>query len=101
VTHEDEMRSILLPTSLLFMLQTVVLQMVAPDPAAAASRKVDKANRNVADRSTRKAGLRAKLPGGGIASFYWQPQKVSAGRTPLWQRSEWVRVSLDASRAAS
>jgi rare lipoprotein A len=73
------MRSILLPTSLLFMLQTVVLQMVAPDPAAAASRKVDKANRNVADRSTRKAGLRAKLPGSGIASFYWQPQKVSAG----------------------
>jgi rare lipoprotein A len=73
------MRSILFPTSLFFVLQAIVLQTVTADPAAAASRKIDKANRDGASRSTRKAGLRAKLPGSGIASFYWQPQKVSAG----------------------
>ena len=73
------MRLILLPTSLLFVLQTVVLQTVTSDPAVAASRKVDKANRDGLARSTRQAGARAKFPGSGIASFYWQPQKVSAG----------------------
>jgi rare lipoprotein A len=73
------MRSILLPTSLLFLLQTVGLQTAASDPAAAASRKIDKANRNAPARSTRKAASRARLPGSGVASFYWQPQKVSAG----------------------
>ena len=75
------MRSILLSTSLLFMLQTVLLQIALADPATAASRKIDKANRNGAARSTRKQGSRASAPGSGIASFYWQPQKVSAGGT--------------------
>jgi rare lipoprotein A len=75
------MRSILLSTSLLFMLQTVLLQIVVADPATAASRKINKANRNGAARSTRKPGSRASAPGSGIASFYWQPQKVSAGGT--------------------
>jgi len=75
------MRSILLSTSLLFMLQTVLLQIALADPATAASRKIDKANRNGAARSTRKQGSRASVPGSGIASFYWQPQKVSAGGT--------------------
>jgi hypothetical protein len=73
------MRSILLPTSLLFMLQTVALQTVASDPAAAANRKIDKAKRDIPARSTRKASSRARFPGSGVASFYWQPQKVSAG----------------------
>ena len=75
------MRSILLSTSLLFMLQTVLLQIAVADPATAASRKIDKANRNGAARSTRKQGSSASVPGSGIASFYWQPQKVSAGGT--------------------
>jgi len=79
------MRSILLPTSLLFVLQMVVLQMVTPEPAAAATRKIDKANRKVVARSPHKTLFRARLPGSGpgsgIASFYWQPQKVSAGGT--------------------
>jgi rare lipoprotein A len=73
------MRPILLPASLLFILQILALQIVAPDPAEAGSRKVDKANKNAAIRPTRKAAVRGRSPGSGIASFYWRPQKVSAG----------------------
>ena len=74
------MRSILLPTSLLFM-QAVVLHIVAPDPAAAGSRKFEKSSRNAPVRPTRKVMSRAKAASSGIASFYGRPQKVSSGGT--------------------
>jgi rare lipoprotein A len=74
------MRAILLPTSLLFVLQTAVPQTVMADPAAAASRKIDNAHRNVrAHRSTQRGNRRPRFRGSGLASFYWQPQKLASG----------------------
>jgi rare lipoprotein A (peptidoglycan hydrolase) len=75
------MRSILLPTSLLFVLQSVALQIVMCDAATAASRKVDNARNVRAHRSTHKADRRPRFRGSGLASFYWQPQKLSSGGT--------------------
>jgi hypothetical protein len=43
--------------------------------------QIDKANRTAPVRSARKVVPRAKAPDSGLASFYWQPQRVSAGGT--------------------
>src|SRR5262245_17879843 len=71
------MKSLLLSTTLLLLMQPGTT-----DPATAAGRHVDKQSPNVrAHRSTHRAKRRARFRGHGIASFYWQPQKVSSGRT--------------------
>jgi rare lipoprotein A len=49
------------------------------NPAVAASRKADNARNMRAHRSTSKMDRRFR--GSGLASFYWQPQKLSSGGT--------------------
>jgi len=75
-THENKMRSILLATALLFVLQAT------STPSAAAKRKSDgvrshtKAHHQYKkDRSSRH-GASVHT---GVASYYWQPQRLSAG----------------------
>jgi rare lipoprotein A (peptidoglycan hydrolase) len=81
VTNEDRMRSTLLPTSLLLILQAVALQAVMSDPVAAASRKVDNARNARTHRPAHRADRRPRFRGSGLASFYWQPQKLASGGT--------------------
>jgi rare lipoprotein A len=75
------MRSIILPTSLLFILQMVALHAVLSDPAAAATRKVDNARSVRPHRSTQKRDRRSRFRASGLASFYWQSQRVASGGT--------------------